>query len=248
MVWKELEYFERNVNKVPKKNLLIFGIEDFADIAYEYFTKDSDYKVVGFTVGREYMKSAQHLNLPIFPFEDLESSQFKHETHMFIAITYKELNAIRNDFSIQAKEKGFKLASYVSSRSFVWDNVKFGEHVFIFEDNTIQPFVQIGSNVVLWSGNHIGHHSKLANNLFISSHVVVSGWVNIGSNGFIGVNSTIANGVEIGDYFWISHGSVISKNVPSNSIIKSNPNLIENLNLESLRRSLERKSLGRKFN
>ena len=35
-------------NKVRK--LVIFGIEDFADIAYEYFTHDSEYEVVGFTV------------------------------------------------------------------------------------------------------------------------------------------------------------------------------------------------------
>lgn len=34
------------------KNLLIVGAGEFADIAYEYFTVDSDYTVVGFAVER----------------------------------------------------------------------------------------------------------------------------------------------------------------------------------------------------
>ena len=33
--------------------LLIFGLDDFADIAYEYFTYDSDYTVIWFCAERE---------------------------------------------------------------------------------------------------------------------------------------------------------------------------------------------------
>ena len=77
-------------------------------------------------------------------------------------------------------------ASYVSPRAFVWRNVKLGEHCFIFENNVLQPFVNIGDNVVLWSGNHIGHHSKIGDHCFVSSHVVVSGFCDIGANCFLG--------------------------------------------------------------
>ena len=48
-----------------------------------------------------------------------------------------------------------------------------GENCFIFEDNTIQPFVVVEDNVILWSGNHIGHHSVIKNHNFVSSHVVI---------------------------------------------------------------------------
>ena len=51
-----------------------------------------------------------------------------------------------------------------------------GDNCFIFEDNTVQPFVTLGNNLVLWSGNHIGHHSTLRDHCFISSHVVISGF------------------------------------------------------------------------
>ena len=57
----------------------------------------------------------------------------------------------------------------------VWARHEIGENCFIFEDNTIQPFVKIGDDVVLWSGNHIGHHAEIGDHCFISSHVVISG-------------------------------------------------------------------------
>ena len=46
--------------------------------------------------------------------------------------------------------KGYKLASYVSSKATLLNNRQFGENCFIFEDNTIQPFVKIGNNITLW--------------------------------------------------------------------------------------------------
>ena len=54
------------------------------------------------------------------------------------------------------RNKGYQPASYISSNAFVWSNAKIGDHCFIFENNTVQPFVEIGDNVILWSGNHIG--------------------------------------------------------------------------------------------
>ena len=86
-----------------------------------------------------------------------------------------------------------------------------GKDVFIFEDNTLQPFTSIGADTILWSGNHIGHHSKIGNHCFISSHVVISGSCTIGNNVFIGVNSTLRDGIHIADESLIGAGSIIMK-------------------------------------
>jgi sugar O-acyltransferase (sialic acid O-acetyltransferase NeuD family) len=135
---------------------------------------------------------------------------------VFVAISYGQLNRLRQRLVGEVKRKGFELASYVSSRAFVWRNVELGEHNFIFEDNTVQPFVTLGDNNVLWSGNHIGHHSHLGNNLFISSHVVISGNVTVGDNTFIGVNSTIVNDIEIGRDNWIGPACTIMRSTQEN--------------------------------
>ena len=74
---------------------------------------------------------------------------------------------------MKGKKKGYDFYSYVSPKATVLTN-KIGENCFILEDNTIQPFVEIGNNCVLWSGNHIGHHGKIDDHVFITSHCVVS--------------------------------------------------------------------------
>jgi sugar O-acyltransferase (sialic acid O-acetyltransferase NeuD family) len=203
------------------KKLVIVGDSAFAQIAHEYFEVDTDYVVVGFSVEQAYLKQRELAGLPVVPFEELEST-FDPETHeIYVATVYTQLNRLRTRLATSAKEKGYRLASYISPRAFVWRNVEIGEHCFIFEDNTVQPFVKIGNNVVLWSGNHIGHHSIVRDNCFIASHVVISGFCDIGDNSFIGVNATLANNVTIGKDNWIAPNIVIMKNTDEGALYKT---------------------------
>jgi len=204
-----------------KKKIIIFGDSAFAEIAYEYFTYDSDYRVEAFCVEKNYLKKESLFSLPILPFEDIEKKFSPLEYDMFIALVYNNLNKIRERIFYEAKKKGYKLASYISSKSFVWRNVQMGENCFIFEDNTVQPFVKIGDNNILWSGNHIGHHSVIGSHNFISSHVVISGFCNVGNNNFFGVNSTFANNLKIGSYNWFSPNVTILKDVGDRMLFKA---------------------------
>jgi len=193
------------------KKLVIVGDSAFAEVAYEYFTHDSPYKVVGFSVEREYHERDRLFDLPVVDFEDIERRFSPAEHAVYVAVVYTQLNRLRARLCSAAKRKGYTMASYVSPRAFVWRNAEIGEHCFIFEDNTVQPFVKIGDNCVLWSGNHIGHHSSIGNHCFISSHVVISGFVNVGDFVFLGVNSTISNNVTIAKNCWIGPGVTIKK-------------------------------------
>ncbi|MBM7866621.1 acetyltransferase [Heliomicrobium gestii] len=202
------------------RKLVIVGDSAFAEVAYEYFTYDSEYEVVAFSVEKEYIIKESMLGLPIVPFEELERDYPPENYFVFVAIVYTQLNRLRTRLYKAAKEKGFAMASYISPHAFVWRNCKIGEHCFIFENNVIQPFVTIGDNVVLWSGNHIGHHSVIRENCFFSSHVVVSGFVNVGKNCFLGVNATIANNMSIGDDCLIGANALVAKSIESNSIVR----------------------------
>lgn len=204
-----------------KRKLIIGGDSAFAEIAYEYFTHDSDYEVVAFTVEAEYLTRDSLFGVPIVPFETLEQTFDPAEHSVYVALVYTQLNRLRTRLSAEAKAKGFSLASYVSRRAFLWRNVELGEHVFIFEDNVVQPFVRVGNNVVLWSGNHIGHHSTIRDNCFISSHVVISGFVDVQENCFLGVNSTIVNNVTIGRDCWLGPNTVIVRDAPEATFFKA---------------------------
>jgi sugar O-acyltransferase (sialic acid O-acetyltransferase NeuD family) len=191
--------------------LVLVGDSLFAEIAYEYFTHDSSYDVVAFAVEAEYRKRDELFELPVVDFESIAERFPPGQHSVYVALVYTQLNRLRTRLADSAQGLGYRLASYVSSNAFVWRNVELGEHCFIFEDNTLQPFVKVGRNVVMWSGNHIGHHSRVRDNVFISSHVVVSGSVDIGENSFLGVNSTLVNDVTIGRDTWLGPHVTITR-------------------------------------
>jgi sugar O-acyltransferase (sialic acid O-acetyltransferase NeuD family) len=205
---------------MKRRKLVIVGDSAFAEIAHEYFDADTDYQVVGFSVESGYLKRQELHGLPVVAFESLEQHFAPGEHEVFVAATYTQLNRLRTRLAAAAKARGYRLASYVSPRAFVWRNVRLGEHCFVFEDNTLQPFVTIGRNVVLWSGNHIGHHSTVGDNCFISSHVVISGFCTIGENSFLGVNCTIANNVRIGRDNWLAPTITIMKDTEDGAMYK----------------------------
>ena len=202
------------------RKLVIVGAGLYAEIAHEYFTHDSPYEVAGFSVNSEYKSADTFRDLPLVEFEAVEESFAPDEHDVYVALTYSQINRARTRLAAAAKEKGYGLASYVSSRAFVWPNVELGEHCFIFEDNTLQPFVTIGNNVILWSGNHIGHHSTIHDNVFIASQVVVSGTCEIGENCFLGVNATLVNDIKLGPDCWIGPHVVLTKDVDAGSMYR----------------------------
>ena len=50
-----------------------------------------------------------------------------------------------------------------------------------------------------------------------------NGFPTIGNNVYIAANSTVIGGIEIGDNVIIGAGSVVTKDVPSNSVVVGNP-------------------------
>ena len=200
------------------KSVIIFGTSDIAQLAHFYLTDDSDYTVAAFTVDQAYLSSSIFCDLPVVPFEEVENLYPPSDFEMLVAVSYAKVNTIRTIKYEEAKVKGYKLISYVSSKATTWSDLSIGENCFILEDNTIQPFVKIGNNVTLWSGNHIGHHATINDNCFITSHVVISGGVNIGKNCFIGVNATIRDHINIADKCVIAAGAILMKDTQESGV------------------------------
>jgi len=208
------------------KNVVIFGCKDVAQLAKFYLENDEkykySYKVVAFSVNKEFLANDKFEGLPVIAFEDIENHFDKKNTSFFAPMTGVKMNDVRQNIYNQIKSKGYDCISYISSRATILTQ-KIGENCFILEDNTIQPFVEIGNNVVLWSGNHIGHHSVIKDNVFFTSHVVLSGHCEVRQNSWIGVNATIRDGVVIGEKTLVAMGSLITKDTESNGFYMGTP-------------------------
>jgi sugar O-acyltransferase (sialic acid O-acetyltransferase NeuD family) len=200
------------------KPLVIFGTGDIAELALWYFRNDTDREVAAFSVDPEYIEVAMLHGLPVVPFTEVAEAFSPDEHDMFVALSYSKLNAVRRAKVEAAQAVGYHLASYVSSRATVLNEGRIGRNCFILEDNTIQPFVQIGDNVTLWSGNHIGHHSTIEDHVFIASHAVISGGVTVGESSFVGVNATIRDHVTIGPHCVIGSGALILQDAEAEGV------------------------------
>lgn len=191
--------------------IVIFGTQDFAQLAHFYLSRESVHEVVAFTVNQKHITDARFMGLPVVPFESLDSSHSPRDFQIFAPLSPVKMNSVRQTVYEQIKDKGYQCISYISPNAIYYDT-PIGENCFIFENNVIQPFSTIGNNVIMWSGNHFGHHSSIADHCFIASHAVISGHVTIEQNCFIGVNATINNGITIAKNTFIGSGALVTAN------------------------------------
>lgn len=194
---------------MPSK-VVIFGTGSFAELVHFYFAHDGNHEVVAFTASGDQIAAPEFCGLPVVPFEQVEQLYPPQDYQMFVAVGYRKVNQVRAALYQEAKDKGYRLVTYVSPRC---TNLakSIGDNCFIFEDNTVQPFVTIGNDVVLWSGNHIGHHSTIGDHCYVTSHVVVSGHCQVGPYCFLGVNATLRDSITIAESCVIGAGALIMK-------------------------------------
>lgn len=96
-----------------------------------------------------------------------------------------------------------------------------GRDVVIGNRCKIQGFAFIPDGVTLADDVFIGPHVCFTNDRHPPSPVLHRTWVGRGAS--IGANSTIVCGVTIGDGARIGAGSVVTKDVPSNTLVYGNP-------------------------
>ncbi len=206
-----------------KQKLVIVGEGETGEIAYEYFTADTDYEVVAFSAEKKFMKNQTLFGLPVLAFEELEKAFDPKGTTVFVAVSFTELNRVRARLLKTAKEKGFKTCSYISPKAFIGKGVDIGENCFIFENVAIQRASKIGNNVTIWTGSSVAHHSIVEDNCFISAQVAVSGFCTVGENCFLGTNSCTNDKITIAKDTFIGAGAVVIQNTETGKIYVGNP-------------------------
>lgn len=225
------------------KPVVIFGTGILAKNIYFYLTNDSEYKIEAFTVDCNCMKSSVFEALPVVPFEKVQEFFPPEEFDMFIALGYQEQNNVRTNKFHEAKEKGYRLISYVCSKSTVWSNLQLGENCFIGENNILQPYVIVEDNVFIWSGNSIAHDTRIGKNCFITASAAIAGEVEVGENCFIGVNSTIREQIKVAKNCTIGANSFITRNTRENETYISEatkPSRISNTMLQYMKASRQK--------
>ncbi len=205
------------------KPLVIFGIGKISEVAFNHFKRDSDYEVVGFTCDEQWLPAdsptgVRHMGLPVHGFAGIERTFPPDTVSMFIGVGYQELNEVRKNKCAQARAKGYRLASYVSSRADQGPWLEIGDNCLILDSVGIQPGVKIGNNVSIWNSSLIGHHSTVGDNCWIAAGATLGGVVNLGASCFVGLGATIGGEVGIGERCFIGAGALVTKPADAGSV------------------------------
>ena len=214
--------------------IIIFGIEDFAELAHYYLANDSNHEVIAFSVNEKYLpENKTYCGLPIVAFENVEQLFLPDEHKFFAPMSPKKMNRLREKTYFEIKNKGYELISYVSSKATLFNN-KIGDNCFILENNTIQPFTSIGNNVILWSGNHIGHHCVIHDHIMFTSHVVLSGHCVVENYCTLGVNATIRDGISLSGGTFVAMSASVTKNTEPWGLYKGMPAVKSDVSTQKL--------------
>lgn len=200
---------------MQKKKVIIYGIGRFAEYAAFVFQNDSPYTVDSYSIETSLLEKKNTIitHQDYVPFEELSNLKSPQDHEIFIAVGN---NVVRERLYVSAKQQGFQLASYISSKATFWPNLQVGENSFIGEGSIIQPFVEIGENSILFS-TRLGHHSKIGNHTLLSA-TLLGGNVQVGDFSFLGLHSSIKENIKIGARNIIGMGTVITSDTEDNAI------------------------------
>jgi len=192
-----------------REKVVLYGNRQMATFAHAVLTNDSPYEVVAFTVDDALITETTILGLPVVPFETVERLYPPEDFAAHIAVGFRRINGVRAEKYFQAKEKGYELLTYVSSRAFKWPDLVIGDNCWILEHTILHPFVTIGNDVYLGSACHIGHNSRIGDHTFMAGLAGLAGDVQVGTHCFFGIHSTVRNGIKIADRCVIGAGATV---------------------------------------
>lgn len=159
---------------------------------------------------------------------------------MFLQGVRFSLKSFFCGFPIISKKKGSDFSIGVNCKflSTSWSNLIGINHRCILSTSSSEAVLEIGNNcgfsgITIWCFKTI----KIGNNVRIGANTVIMDGdahqddnragdnkeIVIGNNVWIGANVTVLKGVHIGDNSVIGMGSIVTKDIPSNSVAAGNP-------------------------
>ena len=205
-----------------KDKLVIYGTGSFARMMKFYFTEDSNFKVVAFTVDQEYLRDEELDGLPVIPFETITTKYPPEEYCMFVAIGYKKMRNRKLLFDC-AMEKGYQLINYVNSNAIVYNDLVCGCNNVIMGNVNIEPGVSIGDNNILWSDTLICHDAKLGSHNYLSPKCLIGGFTVMNDLCFLGNGSSTIDQVVIGLETYLIAGTIMFGNTTPFTKYLGNP-------------------------
>ncbi len=118
---------------------------------------------------------------------------------------------------------GISLDTLIHPHALISPTTKIGAGSVISAGVIVASTVVIGEGCFIGQGVIFGHDTALDNYVIVQSGVKLAGHIKIGEGAIINMGATIIEDVSIGKYAKIEPGSVVLKNVSSQTIVSGVP-------------------------
>ena len=201
--------------------LLLYGNRPLAAMLAEDAKSNPNVDVVAYVVDQAFLEpTGMFRGLPQVAFETVET-HYSPEEYWMIALdgTLPKTTVLAD----KAKAKGYRLASYISPKAVISQDIVIGENTIIFELAYIGYGVTLGSNVLIRQHVYLGHDGKVGNNVTINPSARLGGSCQVKDHAFIGIGATVIDKRSIGESAIVGAGSVVVKDVPDHMTVVGNP-------------------------
>ena len=205
-----------------KEDLIIWGATGQAIVLEEYLSEDYNICAV-FDNDKTVLSPFQ--NIPIY----YQESGFKHwctehkKVCNFIVAIAGHRGKDRVQLSNFLIQKKFHPISAINKNAIIAKNVKLGENIQIMMGVCIASRCVIGDYVIVNTAASIDHECTIKKGCHIGPGVKMAGKISVGEYSFIGTGAVILPNIVIGSGCIIGAGSVVTKNIPDDSIVYGNP-------------------------
>ncbi len=205
-----------------KKKIIGIGTGGSAKVIVDIINQTNSNNIVGF-ISKYSSEKGVYLGLPVLGTDkDLDNVYKSGLKNAFIAVNKIRDTKKNKKIFNKLKKIGFNIPNIIHPKTIISLDCKIDEGLKAFAGATVNPSTKIGKNVLLNTNSTVDHDCMIGDHVQISPGAILAGNVNIDEGTVVGMGSRIIEGVTIGKYCMIGAGSIVTKNVPDNSLVIGN--------------------------
>ena len=214
-----------NWNNSQIEKILILGSGPHATLVYEVASMNSRQRVIG--VLDDSQNLLEEFGVPLLGniSESKVLELFNQRTATHIAIGVGANMKFRSKWNLFCSANNIPLSSLIHPQAMVSPNSQIASGCLVMDSARIGPHAVLETNVFVSAGVNIEHHCVIGMNTTFGPGVQLSGGVQIGENCGFGTQVGIEPSIQIGNNSQIASGSIITSNIPDDSIVKMDSSL-----------------------
>ena len=153
----------------------------------------------------------------------IDFKKFVKNSKFFYVCIAREDGFARYKISKELEKLKLKPINIKSKLSYIHKETAVGEGLIAMPKSYVNRGVKLGEYCILNTGAIIDHECVIGNGAHIMGGSYLAGRVKVGDFSSIGATATVLPDIEIGNFSIVGAGSVVTKNVPDNTVVIGNP-------------------------